>query len=89
MFFKRILALCSAAVLMAGTAGSLPAFSAETAADPGDFSEKWADKFFDDDQTEITENTYKSHDLNIRIDRHEMKVITGDEMKAVRSGLQM
>ena len=63
---------------MAGTAGSLPAFSAETAADPGDFSEKWADKFFDDDQTEITENTYKSHDLNIRIDRHEMKVITGD-----------
>ena len=78
MFFKRILALASAVVLTAGYVGSLPAASAEINADLADFSEKWADKFFDDDTTEVTENTYKSHDLNIRIDRHEMKTLSGD-----------
>ena len=78
MRFKRFLALAAAAVMTAGSAYTLQPVSAVSDDSLADFSEKWADKFFEGYQTEISDNTYKSHDLNIRIDRYQTNRMTGD-----------
>ena len=77
MRVKRIYALAAAALLSVYPAAGFSASAAESESWI-DFSEKWPDKFFDDDTVEVTENTYKSHDLNVRIDRHEFNRLTGD-----------
>ena len=77
MRFRRFFAIAAAALVMSVPAESFSVCAADER-NWTDFSSKWPDKFFDDNTVEKTETAYKSHDLNIRIDRHEYARVTGD-----------
>ena len=75
MRFTRISALILSSLVSFACICAVPVSErqAADAADSGfaDFSDKWGDKFFDDDRVEITDNTYKSHDINLKIERYD------------------
>lgn len=81
----RIIRTCSlgvSAVLAVSLLAVVPASAAVTTEMPtftfADFSDKWADKFEAEGVVVKTENTYRSHDLNITIDRFQSDRLTGD-----------
>ena len=77
MHLARVCAMGIVLTLSASCIGSM-SVSAETeagaAAEAGEFADfgaKWPDKFCDGDEVEISDNSYKSHDINVRIDRYD------------------
>jgi len=58
--------------------GPEPVFN-EDGYDISGFAWQWPDRFSKDDTIEVTENSYRSHDINIEITRHEYETrIAGD-----------
>ena len=81
MHFKRMLAGCTAAVLCAANLGSTAVYAQVgdgSAIEFTDFSDFYPDMFLPEGQVEKGEMSYRSHDLNISITRHEFDRMTGD-----------
>ena len=81
MYLKRLTAVVSAAVLAmlsVSSAGASAAVGDGSEIVFTDFSARFPDKFLPEGQIEKGEMSYKSHDLNLSITRHEYDRTTGD-----------
>lgn len=76
---RRSLCCMAAALLLTVPAGGIPAGAQETAQETeGSFAERFPEKFSEDGTVIVTENSYRSHDVNITLSRHYSGQPNGD-----------